>query len=352
MANQQAAKSVRIWLIIGLVMVFVQILLGGITRLTGSGLSITEWDVIMGSLPPMNVDQWQEVFSKYQQFGQYKLVNSQMTLAEFKSIFFWEWFHRLWARSMGFVFILPLIYFVIKGTIAKNQLLRYSVLMFLGGLAGLVGWIMVASGLKDDMVLVNPVKLMLHLLVACSIFMYLFRILLEDTYPKERKSYNTSIRNLTTIFIVLVVIQISFGGLVAGARAALNWTTWPLMNGAFIPEHVGFYQPFSEHIHENNVTLQFIHRMIAYFITIFAVFFYWKSRNTLAQPIFHVFRHLMLVVVFTQVTLGILTVINSKGSVPVSWGVLHQLTAFILLNITIGLHYFVKYRAISSSSLR
>ncbi|HUH73427.1 MAG TPA: COX15/CtaA family protein [Chitinophagales bacterium] len=352
MANQQAAKSVRIWLIIGLVMVFVQILIGGITRLTGSGLSITEWNVIMGTLPPMNADQWQEVFVKYQQFGQYKLVNSQMSLAEFKFIFFWEWFHRLWARSMGFVFLLPLIYFVLKGTIARNQILRYSVLLFLGGLAGFVGWIMVASGLKDDMVFVNPVKLMLHLLVASAIFMYLFRILLEDTYPKERKRFDTSIRNLTTIFVVLVLIQISFGGLVAGSRAALNCTTWPLMNGSFIPEHVGIYQPFSEHIPENNITLQFIHRMIAYGLTIFAVYFYWKSRNTLAQPIFHTFRHLMIVVVFIQVTLGVLTIINSKGSVPVSWGVLHQIMAFVLLNITIGLHYFVKYKSISTSSLR
>ncbi len=352
MANQPAAKSVRIWLIIGLIMVFVQILIGGITRLTGSGLSITEWSIIMGTLPPMNAEQWQEVFVKYQQFGQYKLVNSQMNLAEFKSIFFWEWFHRLWARSMGFVFILPFIYFIIKGKIAKNQIWRYSVLMILGGLAGLVGWIMVASGLKDDMVLVNPVKLMLHLLVASSIFMYLFRILLEDTYPKERKRYDTIIRNWTTIFLVLVVIQISFGALVAGSKAALSCTTWPLMNGSFIPEHLGFHHPFSEHIFEINITLQFIHRMIAYFITIFAVFFYWKSRNTLAQYQFHLFRHLALIAVFIQVVLGILTLINSKGSVPVGLGVLHQMMAFILLNITIGLHYFVKYKAISTSSLR
>ena len=352
MANQSAAKSVRIWLIIGLVMVFVQVLLGGVTRLTGSGLSITEWNVVMGSLPPMNANEWNEVFAKYQQFDQFKLVNSQMNLEEFKSIFFWEWVHRLWARSMGFVFILPFIYFILKGIIAKNQIWRYSILMILGGLAGVVGWIMVASGLKEDMVLVNPVKLMLHLLVACSIFMYLFRLLLEDTYPKERKRFDASVRRLTTLLIVLVVIQISFGGLVAGSKAALNWTTWPLMNGSFIPEHLGFHHPFSEHVPEINITLQFIHRMMAYVITIFAVFFYWRSRNTLAQSNFHVYRNLMLLVVFVQVLLGILTVINSKGSVPVAYGVMHQLMAFILLNITIGLHYFVKHRAISSSSLR
>lgn len=352
MRLRQAPKSVRIWLIIGLVMVFMQILIGGITRLTGSGLSITEWNVIMGTLPPMNAEQWNEAFHKYQQIDQFKLVNSHMTLENFKFIFFWEWFHRLWARSMGFVFLLPLIYFVIKGTIAKHQILRYSVLLFLGGLAGVVGWIMVASGLKEDMVFVNPVKLMLHLLVASAIFVYLFRLILEDTYPKERTRFDQKARALTSILLILIIIQIAFGGLVAGSRAALNCTTWPLMNGSFIPEFIGIHTPFDEHVPENNITLQFIHRMLAYFITIFAVYFYWKTRNTMARPVFHLYRHLMLLMIVVQVTLGILTVINSKGAVPVSLGAMHQIAAFILLNICVGLHYFVKYRAVSSHSLR
>lgn len=352
MALQPAAKSVRIWLIIGLVMVFIQILIGGVTRLTGSGLSITEWNVIMGTLPPLNAEQWNEAFHKYQQIDQYKLVNSHMDLHGFKAIFFWEWFHRLWARSMGFVFLIPLVIFVIKGTIPKNQIIRYSVLLFLGGLAGVVGWIMVASGLKEDMVLVNPVKLMLHLLVASAIFMYLFRLILEDTYPKERRRFNQTVRTLSTVFIVLVILQIAFGGLVAGSKAALNCTTWPLMNGAFIPEHVGIHTPFGDFVPENNITLQFIHRMIAYFITLYAVYYYFKTKHTMAKSHFHVFRHLMIVVVLIQVALGIFTVINSKGAVPVYLGVMHQLVAFVLLNIVIGLHYFVKYKAISTGGLR
>ncbi|MCO5232454.1 MAG: COX15/CtaA family protein [Chitinophagales bacterium] len=352
MKQEQAAKSIRIWLIIGLIMVFVQILIGGVTRLTGSGLSITEWSVIMGTLPPLSLEQWNDAFYKYQQFDQFKLVNSHITLSDFKFIFFWEWFHRLWARSMGFVFLLPFIYFIFKGLIPKNQIIRYGILMILGGLAGIVGWIMVASGLEQNKVLVNPVKLMLHLLVACSIFVYLFRLLLEDTYPKERNRFDTSIRNLTSFFLILVITQIAIGALVAGSKAALSCTTWPLMNGAFVPDYIGFHTPFDEHVPENNLTIQFIHRMIAYFITVFSIYYYWRTKQTMAQPLFHLYRHIMLFFVFAQVALGIFTLINSKGEVPVALGALHQMTAFILLNIIVGLHYFIKYKAISSSSLR
>ena len=352
MAQQQADKGVRIWLLVGLVMVFIQVMLGGVTRLTGSGLSITEWDVIMGILPPLNTAEWQEVFHKYQQFGQYKLVNTQMDLHAFKQIFFWEWFHRLWARSMGFVFLIPLIYFIIKGKIAKNQIVRYGILLVLGGLAGVVGWLMVSTGLKDNKVLVSPISLMSHLLVACCIFIYLFRLWLEDTYPKSRVRYDTYVRRLTNFLVLFIIIQIALGGLVAGSKAALASTTWPTMNGSFIPNTLGFKTPFEDHIFENNLTIQFIHRMVAYFIFFFSLFYYWTTRNVLAKPIYHTFRNLMLIAVFTQVSLGIFTLLNTRGEVPVILGTAHQLVAFLFLNTTIGLHYFVKYRAISSSSMR
>jgi cytochrome c oxidase assembly protein subunit 15 len=350
--SRKAHPAVRAWLITGLVMVFIQILLGGITRLTGSGLSITEWSVIMGTLPPLNAADWQEAFAKYQQIDQYKLVNSNMTMGEFKYIFFWEWFHRLWARTMGFVFLLPLLFFWAKGIVKTPQVPRYGVLLILGGMAGLMGWVMVASGLEEDMVLVNPFKLMGHLLIACSIFMYLFRLILEDTLPKERSRFDQGMRRIITVFMVLVVVQIAFGGLVAGSKAALNCTTWPLMNGSFIPEGLGFETPFKDHIAQNNITLQFVHRMMAYGLLMLGVWLYWKSRLTLAQPVFHYYRHAMIVVLTLQVVLGILTVINSKGAVPVGLGVVHQFVAFFLLNILVGLHYLVKYRAISTSGIR
>ncbi|HZH67881.1 MAG TPA: COX15/CtaA family protein [Chitinophagales bacterium] len=352
MNQKRAAKSVRVWLIVGLVMVFLQILIGGVTRLTGSGLSITEWNVVLGIFPPMNAAEWNEAFHKYQQIDQYKLVNSQMSLSEFKYIFFWEWFHRLWARAMGFVFLIPLIYFVIRGRIAKHHILRYSVLLFLGGLAGVVGWLMVMSGMQDDKVLVNPLNLMVHLIVASAIFIYLFRLILEDTYPKHIVRYDRSARRLSSILLGLVILQIALGGIVAGSVAALSSTTWPLMNGSFIPSGLGIHLPYNDFMYENNITIQFTHRMVAYLITIYAVYYFWKTREVLAKPIFHTYRYLMIVVVFVQVVLGILTILNSKGAVPVGLGVMHQLVAFILLNIVVGLHYFVKYRAISMSSVR
>lgn len=347
--NKQAHPAVRVWLITGLVMVFIQILLGGITRLTGSGLSITEWNVILGTLPPMNAGQWEEAFAKYREIDQYKLVNTGMSLSEFKFIFFWEWFHRLWARLMGFVFLLPLLFFWVRGYISSGQVPRYAVLLILGGMAGAMGWIMVASGLQEDMVLVNPVKLMGHLLIACSIFMYLFRLILEDTWPKERKRFDTSARFWITGLLILLILQIAMGGLVAGSKAALNCTTWPLMNGSFIPEGLGIALPFKDHVGTNNITLQFVHRMMAYLLFVAGIIFYIRSAKVLAQPLFHFFRHLMLITLITQVVLGIVTVMNSKGAVPVSWGVIHQLVAFVLLNIMTGLHYFVKYRSISYS---
>jgi cytochrome c oxidase assembly protein subunit 15 len=350
--NKQAPKIVGFWLITGLVMVFLQIMIGGITRLTGSGLSITEWSPILGTIPPLNAAEWQLAFEKYQQIDQFKLVNSHIGLSEFKYLFFWEYFHRLWARLMGFVFLLPLIYFWIRKIISTSEIPKYGMLLILGGLAGLMGWIMVASGLEEDMVLVNPVKLMGHLLIACSIFMYLARLIAEHYYPKERKRFDASARKLITLLMVFIVVQIAFGGLVAGSKAALNCTTWPLMNGSFIPDSVGFFTPFKDHIPENNITLQFIHRMMAYGIFVFAVYLFFRLKNTLAQPVFHFTRIMMLLAVVGQLVLGVLTVMGSEGKVPVALGVSHQLLAFLLLIIVVAMHYFVKYQSISTSSLR
>jgi cytochrome c oxidase assembly protein subunit 15 len=253
---------------------------------------------------------------------------------------------------MGFVFLLPLLYFWIRGIINHQQVPRYGVLLILGGLAGVMGWIMVASGLEEDMVLVNPVKLMGHLLIACTIFMYLFRLILEDTLPKIRVRYDAGLRRWFFLFMILIVVQIGLGALVAGSKAALNCTTWPLMNGSLIPEGLGIVLPLHEHVAQNNITLQFIHRMFAYGLFLFGLWLYFRSSKTLVQPVFHTFRHLMLGVLLLQVLLGILTVVNSLGKVPVGWGVSHQLTAFVLLNLSVGLHYLIKYRAISTSSLR
>ena len=176
MDEAKRKKTLGIWFIIGVGMLLGQIILGGITRLTGSGLSITEWKAILGFLPPLNEQDWNLAFIKYQQFDQFKLVNTSMTITEFKWIFFWEWFHRLWARLIALAAIIPLIYFIIKKIVFKEDIIKILIAILLGAVAGTVGWIMVQSGLKENTVLVNPVNLMSHILVATLIVAYVFRV--------------------------------------------------------------------------------------------------------------------------------------------------------------------------------
>lgn len=344
MDEAKRKKILGIWFIIGVGMLLGQIILGGITRLTGSGLSITEWKAILGALPPMNEQEWNLAFVKYQQFGQYKLVNTSMTLAEFKWIFFWEWFHRLWARLIAVAAIIPLIYFIYKKMVFKEDIFKILIAIALGAVAGTVGWIMVQSGLKQNTVLVNPVNLMSHILVATIIVAYVLRVGLEYLYPKEEKPYDQKNRVLFTVLFLLVFAQIAVGSLVAGSKAALICTTWPSMNGAYYPSSIEFS------IKDNyefsvKLLLQFIHRNIAYVILFYILFIFFKTKNVSAQYQFHRTRWLLLGMVLLQVLLGILTLIYSQGKVPVTLGVLHQLGAFILLIFSIEGHYFIKYRS-------
>lgn len=338
-------KIIGIWLITGVAMVLVQILLGGITRLTGSGLSITEWNAILGAIPPMNHDQWVQAFDKYKQFDQFKLVNTSMTLDQFKHIFFWEFFHRNWARFMSLVFLVPLAYFLWKKFLTITEVPRILVIVVLGALEGLMGWIMVASGLEQNKVLVNPVKLMGHLLIAACILSYTLRLGLEYLYPKQHAPYDRKARRLTVALLVLVFLQIGLGALMAGSKAALNCTTFPLMNGSYLPPVLGFSKPWEEHIHENNMMLQFLHRNMAYFIFIFVNFIFYRTKHVAASFEFHRTRWLLLAAVSLQVILGILTLLYSRGEVPVVLGVLHQMGAFLLLIFAVEAHYFVKWRA-------
>lgn len=339
MDEQKRKKILGIWFIVGVGMLLGQIILGGITRLTGSGLSITEWKAILGFLPPLNEQDWNLAFIKYQQFGQYKLVNTNMTLAQFKSIYFWEWFHRLWARTLLVAAVVPLVYFIYKKIVKKEDIYRILIAIVLGAVAGAVGWIMVQSGLKEDTVLVNPINLMSHILVATIIVIYVLRTGLEYLYPKQILQYDKNKRKYFTILIVLVFIQIGIGALVAGSKAALVCTTFPLMNGSYFPTLFG--------IRETDIKLifQFIHRNMAYLIFFYVIFIFLKTKNVFAQFQFHRTRWLLLCMVFIQVILGIFTLINSQGNIPIILGVLHQFGAFLLLIFSVEGHYFIKYRA-------
>lgn len=337
-------KILAFWWLLGVAMLLGQIILGGITRLTGSGLSITEWKAILGFLPPLNIQEWNEAFEKYKQFDQYKLVNTSMTLSEFKWIFFWEWFHRLWARLIGIAAVLPLMFFIYKKIVNKDDIIKIVIAIVLGAVAGTVGWIMVKSGLKENTVLVNPVNLMSHILVATIIVIYVFRTTLEYLYPKELSDYDKSTRRYFTLLIVFVFIQIGLGALVAGSKAALICTTFPLMNGHYYPQEINF-SIADNYAFSTKLLFQFIHRNMAYFIFFYVIFLFYKTRNTAARIHFHRARWFLLITVILQLTLGILTLIYSKGEIPVTLGVLHQLGAFLLLIFSIEGHYFIKYRA-------
>ncbi len=347
MDEQRRKKILGIWFIVGVGMLLGQIILGGITRLTGSGLSITEWKAILGALPPLNEQDWNLAFIKYQQFGQYKLVNTSMTISEFKNIYFWEWFHRLWARLIFAAAVLPLVYFVFKKIVFKDDIIKILIAIALGAVAGTVGWIMVQSGLKDNTVLVNPVNLMSHILVATIIVAYVLRVGLEYLYPKQHTPFDNKNRIFFLVLIVLVFIQIGLGSLVAGSKAALVCTTFPLMNGNYFPSEINFA---NSDVYEFSTKLlfQFLHRNVAYFIFFYVIFVFFKTKNVQAQYQFHRTRWLLLGMVALQVFLGIFTLIASQGKVPIVLGVCHQLGAFLLLIFSIEAHYFIKYRAIEN----
>jgi len=332
-------KILGIWFMLGVGMLLGQILLGGITRLTGSGLSITEWKAILGFLPPMNEQEWNIVFIKYQQFGQFKLQNTSMSLAQFKSIYCWEWFHRLWARLIAVAAVLPLIYFMIKKIVFKEDIIKIGIAIVLGGIAGLVGWMMVQSGLNQYSVLVNPINLMSHILVATIIVMYVLRVGLEYLYPKRSTTFDQSKRNLFLILIILVFIQIALGALVAGSKAALVSTTWPLMDGYYFPKLFGIEET------DIKLILQFIHRNVAYLIFFFVVYIFFKTKTVSAAFQFHRTRWLLLCMIFVQLLLGIFTLLYSHGEVPIVLGVLHQFGAFLVLIFSIEGHYFIKHKA-------
>src|SRR5215510_7045011 len=191
-------KVIGKWLLLGVFMIFIQVMLGGITRLTGSGLSITQWDVIIGSLPPMNQEQWQNAFDQYKQFPQYKIMNNDMTLEGFKSIFWWEFIHRFWARLMGVVFVVPFVWFLIKKMIDWNLGKKLIIIFILGGLQGLLGWVMVQSGLVDKP-WVSPIDLSAHLILALILYCYLFWVALDVLQPKPETGSIVSLKSFSGI---------------------------------------------------------------------------------------------------------------------------------------------------------
>lgn len=348
-SDNRKRKAVAYWLLAGVFMIIVQVVLGGITRLTGSGLSITEWKPIMGALPPIGDEQWQAAFEKYQQIAQFKYLNSHFELDDFKFIFFWEWFHRLWARLLGVVFAIGFIYFLVRKYFDKQMIAPLIILFILGAAQGLVGWIMVASGLNDTDLYVNHIKLALHFMAALLLLCYTLWFALRLLIPSNKTVVDKKLHGFTVGVIVLLAIQLIYGAFMAGLKAAMVAATWPTINGMWVPDNL-WVQSFINH----PINIHFMHRGLAYLL--FAVIIWWftaagKAAKQNIMSLLGNYRWWPFVLVILQVVLGIVTVVSAPKMVFGKFGQfelmaqLHQIVAMLLLMALFINLYLVKSKA-------
>lgn len=338
---KQKSNAVAIWLLVGVGMIIVQVLLGGITRLTGSGLSITEWKPLLGAIPPLNEQDWLAAFEQYKKIGQYKHINFEFTLSDFKFIYFWEWFHREWARLIALVFIVPFCWFLIKRKFRKEMINPMIILFLLGALQGLIGWIMVKSGLNDENLYVNHIRLAIHFISALGLLCYTFWFSMMLLVPVDQHVQSNSLKKHTLILLFVLVIQLVFGAFMAGLKAANFATTWPSINGEFIPSSM-MNDTFSN-FSNDPLAVHFIHRTLAYCITAFIIFWHIKAKKISSGTLFIQQRSLPLILVILQVLLGILTVLFANNNTALLWlGVAHQFTGMILLLVVVSLLYTIK----------
>lgn len=348
MGNDSTARSSRpvaAWILTGVGMIIIQILLGGITRLTGSGLSITEWNVVTGTLPPLNEQQWLTEFAKYRQTPQFQLLNFDFTLSDFKFIFFWEWFHRFWARLIGVVFLVPFFIFLYQRRFRPSMVRPMLILFLLGALQGAVGWIMVASGLTGDAIYVKPARLALHFIFALGLLCYAFWFAMELLVPAASRSTNRGVSRLTTFIIAVLVIQLVYGALMAGHKAATAAPTWPDINGELLPPGMLRNHEGMLNLIDNPILIHFIHRGLAYLLLALILLLTVRLYRAKDAILLHRARFVPLTLVMIQVVLGILSVLTSVKIVPNHWGIfewmaqLHQLVAMLLLLSLVWIWY-------------
>lgn len=324
-------RAVAIWLYIGVGMIMIQVLIGGLTRLTGSGLSITEWQPILGAFPPMNEQAWQAAFDKYKEIAQFKHLNSHFSLSDFKMIYFWEWFHRDWARLMGLVFIFPFIYFLIKKKIRRDMVKPMIILFLLGGLQGAIGWIMVKSGLNDENLYVSHIRLAVHFISALALLAYTLWFAMKVSIPSDQVLHVPFLKKLNIWLLVLITLQLIYGAFMAGLHAAFAAVTWPDMNGQWIPDGMLMQGGFWDDISHNLITVHFIHRALAYLICIPVIIWTVKTKDLPVNSLFRKIRFLPVVLLLVQILLGILTVINTSGQIPLIYAILHQFVGMLFL---------------------
>ena len=327
MAREKRHRAqVRWWLYLVVVTLFALFVVGGATRLTESGLSITEWKPIHGVIPPLSAAEWQEEFAKYQKIPQFEQLNADMTLVEFKTIFWWEWAHRFIARGVGFLVVIPLVFFWVTGRLERHMKPKLVGLFLLGALQGAIGWWMVASGLSER-VSVSQYRLATHLLMACIIFvatLALARSLApHSTGPAER-----STRSFAGWMVVFVLFQIFLGALVAGLDAGMSYNSWPRMDGRLWPDGLMVIEPVWRNFFENPKTVQFVHRMGAYVLLLLSIWHAFDSWR--ADPgTTHARRAALLaLLIVAQAVIGIMTLVLV---VPLGWALAHHAFAIVVL---------------------
>jgi cytochrome c oxidase assembly protein subunit 15 len=327
MKNQ---KWVIRWLLSGCVLIFIMVIVGGITRLTHSGLSMVNWHLFMGAIPPLNEVDWHTTFNLYKQYPEYQKVNFNCTIEEFKKIFFWEYLHRMIGRLLGLVFIIPFIFFLIRKSLSKKLILQSLFLFILGSLQGFIGWWMVKSGLVDKPD-VSHYRLAIHLTTAFLTCGYILWVVLPLIFNSKRRGY-PKIQNLCWSVFYLLVLQIIYGAFVAGLNAGIGFNTWPKMGNEWIPEAVYALKPFWRNFVEAKYGVQFIHRILAFIILILVLLLmYIKQKYKLTK------QENQAIIILSSVTslqifLGILTLIFI---VPIPLALIHQLCAFLLLMSTV-----------------
>ncbi len=343
-AGRAATRPVGVWLLVCCVALLALVVVGGVTRLTHSGLSIVEWQPIIGTLPPLSEAQWQETFAKYQLTPEYQKVNKGMSLAEFKGIFWWEYGHRLLARSLGAIFLLPLVWFAIRRRIDRGLAWKLAGIFLLGAAQGAMGWFMVKSGLVDNP-RVSHLRLTAHLGLAFAIYAAMFWLALGLIRPGSTGRVSGSDRNLVRLAWVIAAVtfaQVLSGGLVAGIRAGFAYNTFPLMADAVIPPGIMMIDPWYANFVNNVATIQFTHRAIAWGLLFLIGGLWWKVRGATVDGRAPVAVNLLALAILTQFALGVATLVLM---VPLPLAAAHQGGALLLLSAALYALHALRYPA-------
>lgn len=321
-------RGLAIWLLVCCALVFAMVVVGGITRLTHSGLSIVEWQPIVGTIPPLEEKAWHETFLKYQQTPEFRQVNPEMNLAGFKRIFWWEYFHRLLGRLIGAAFLLPLLWFAARGKIARPLTRKLGAVFALGALQGAMGWYMVQSGLVDDP-RVSQYRLAAHLGLALLIYAVMLWIALGLLLPRGTESVPRALCRFAFAIVTLVFAMSISGAFVAGIRAGLAYNSFPLMNGHLVPPGMFVIEPWYLNFFNNIATVQFDHRLIAWLLAFLVLWFWLQVRRSGAPPRARLAADLLLAALALQVALGIATLLLA---VPIPLAAAHQAGALLVFS--------------------